>query len=64
MRIVHGTMEDPRMIESAQRAVAFWTKWDQPYESFTHPGGHQFPSDWAQVLGERRLDSGQSALQD
>lgn len=52
MRIVHGIAENPAMIESAEKAVAFWTQWDQPFGSFTHPGGHQFPSDWEQILGE------------
>lgn len=52
MRLVYGTGESPRMITNAEQSIAFWAKWEQPYGSFTHPAGHQFPSDWAKVLGE------------
>lgn len=52
LRLVHGTAENAGILESAARAVDFWKEWNQPWEVFTHPGGHQFPGDWVKVLGE------------
>ncbi|MEZ4650849.1 MAG: alpha/beta hydrolase-fold protein [Candidatus Eisenbacteria bacterium] len=52
LRLVYGTADNERIQESASHAETFWREWGQPYEVFTHRGGHHFPSDWVQVLGD------------
>ena len=52
MRLVYGTAENSGILQTAGHAVEFWKQWGQAWEVFTHPGGHQFPGDWATVLGD------------
>ena len=52
LRLVYGTQDNQRILESATHAETFWREWQQPFEVFTHPGGHHFPGDWVQVLGD------------
>lgn len=52
LRLVYGTGEQEQILTSASRALAFWQAWGQPFEVFTHPGGHHFPGDWVTVLGD------------
>ena len=52
MRLVYGTADNDSILQSARRAIEFWKAWGQPWQVFTHPGGHQFPGDWVTVLGD------------
>lgn len=50
--LVYGEREGRGILDRVERAEALWQDAGCPLRVHAHPGGHEFPADWEEVLGD------------